>query len=289
MVKGKISVVLPVHYVNRGWLDRSIKSVLSQDYRDFELIVVNDMATENIDDMIKEYGIKKYLKNGRRMRLSFSFNRGFEAAEGEYFSWVAADDFMLPGMLTKLAVELVKRPEVAIISGRTKVIDSDGNVVEQKLKKISVAEQYGYKFENDVLDKRYVIFSTISSCWLLRRQVWEQTGGFDENLYGEEDYDFWIRAARDFKIYRLTYQVDPLYVYRVHAKSISRTVPYCYSKARINILKREQRLFPGEEPIRKAIAHFKKKQLLEWKKREIYPRISSLKRKLTRILEAVHE
>lgn len=276
----KISVVLPVHFVNEQWLKRSISSVLSQVYDNFELIVVNDSATADIDRLVAGFGIKKYIKNPHRMKLACSFNRGFGAADGEFFSWVAGDDYMLPGMLKKLSTELRARTDVAIISGRTRIIDASDNPVEGKITGVSLAEYYGYRFEDDILDKRYVYFSTISSCWLLRRQVWEKIGGFDESLYGEEDYDFWIRAAREFKIYRLTNKIPPLYAYRVHASSISRTVPYCYTKARIDILKREGALFPGDRAIRTAIGHYKRKQFEEWKRRTVGAGFGRIKRKV---------
>lgn len=284
MTRDKVSVVLPVHYVNRKWLKRAIESVLEQDYKNTELIVVNDMATESIDDLIRFYNIEKYIKNYSRMKLAYSFNRGFEAADGEYFSWVAGDDFMLPGMISRLVSEIKKNPEAGIVSGRTLVIDDNDNIIEKPAPGLSVAERHGLKFENNLVDKRYVYFSTISSCWLLKKIVWETVRGFDENLYGEEDYDFWIRAARSFKIYRATLEVPPLYAYRVHSQSISSTVPYCYSRARIKILKREQVFFPNDKVIKLAIKHFQKRQLIEWKKRQIDWRLARLKNRLSLLL-----
>src|SRR3972149_1726608 len=93
----KVSIVLPVYYVNFEWLKRSIMSVLDQDYKELELIIVNDCATENIDDLIESFGIEKYVKNDSNRGLPNSLNRGFNLAEGEYGMWTSVDDFMLPG------------------------------------------------------------------------------------------------------------------------------------------------------------------------------------------------
>jgi glycosyltransferase involved in cell wall biosynthesis len=62
-IPNKVSVVLPVHHVNREWLTQSIRSVLEQDYEKLELIVVNDEATENIDELVRSLGVHKYVKN----------------------------------------------------------------------------------------------------------------------------------------------------------------------------------------------------------------------------------
>jgi glycosyltransferase involved in cell wall biosynthesis len=266
MIKDKVSVILPVHYVNQQWLKLSIESVLNQDYGNFELIVVNDMATENIDDLIKSYKTIKYIKNDQQGKLAFSFNRGFESSDGEFISWVAADDYMHPKMLSRLVSEMKNHPQVSIISGRTRIIDEEGNAKNNTNYGLSIAEQYGYTYGEDILDQTYTWFSTISSCWLLKREVWARIGGFDESLYGEEDFDFWIRAAREFKIYRLPRSEEPMYSYRQHNRSISRTVPYCFNRARIRILSREQRLFPQEKGISTAIRHFQRKAFKEWKK-----------------------
>ncbi len=79
-----MSVVLPVYFVNHKWLVHSISSVLDQDYRNLELIVVNDAATENIDDIVESCGIRKYVINPRNMKLPYPLNRSFELADGKY-------------------------------------------------------------------------------------------------------------------------------------------------------------------------------------------------------------
>src|SRR5262245_18314148 len=85
----KVSVVLPVRYVHEEWLKRSVSSVLDQDYSNLELIVVNDEATKEIDELILSFGIKKYVKNDRNRKLPYSLNRGFEVADGDYHSWTS--------------------------------------------------------------------------------------------------------------------------------------------------------------------------------------------------------
>src|ERR1700730_6246204 len=123
IIQNKVSVVLPVHHVNREWLMQSIRSVLDQDYQNLELIVVNDEATEDIDELVKSLGVHKYVKNDRNRKLPFSLNRGFAEADGGYHTRTSADNYMLPGMISRLVNEIKGRSDVQIVCGKSFVMD----------------------------------------------------------------------------------------------------------------------------------------------------------------------
>jgi O-antigen biosynthesis protein len=285
MIKDMVSVVLPVYYVNMNWLKRSIVSVLEQDYSNLELIVVNDGATQNIDELIRCFRIKKYIKNPKNMKLPYSLNRGFEIAEGRYHTWTSADNFMMPGMISSLVGEILSDPRVSIVFGSSLYVDEYDNPVISSGGNGAMGRYLSdLDLKKTDVDRKFTYFSTLGACFLYKKEVWEETGGYDELCHGAEDYDFWIRASRKFKIKRLPDGQAPFYGYRVHPESISRTVAYCYSEARVRILRREQALFPEDKDIRGAIDYYRKRFFLE-RNKKIRSRIKSgLRRTIERIL-----
>jgi glycosyltransferase involved in cell wall biosynthesis len=259
----KVSVVLPVRYVNFEWLESSIRSIQNQDYANIELIVVNDEATDDIDDLIKSFGIKKYIKNGTNKKLPYSLNRGFEIAEGEYHTWTSADNFMMPTMISRLVEELEKRKDYSIVCGRCIVLDANNSYNDLKSGEEKLCELLCCDLYDTNIERRYTYFSTLGPCFLYKKEVWETLRGYDENCYGSEDFDFWIRASEKYKICRLPYAEEPLYIYRTHSNSISSTVRGCFTSSRLVILNREFSRFPEDEYLRKSIKYYKKRTDLQ--------------------------
>ena len=262
VVKGKVSVVIPVHWVKREWLIRAITSVLEQDYHNQEVIVVNDITSENIDDIVESFKIKKYIKNPTNKKLPYSMNRGFEAADGEYFFYLGADDYALPGMFTRLVAELEKDKTYSLVIGRVLEIDENDkpkgpDPQGYSLENQRTAKKAGTDITNPTIERKVTFFGTFDACFLYRREVWEQTGGYDETAIGTEDYDFWIRASRKFKIRRIPDEEPPYSVYRSHSNTISSTggLWYYCTTARIPILEREAKLYPKDKDIQRAIKY----------------------------------
>jgi len=249
-----VSVVLPVRYVREDWLRQSIESVLRQDYPAKELIVVNDEATSDIDSMVRGYGIGKYIKNGRNRGLPYSLNRGFEQASGELHTWTSADNYMLPGMLTALAGYLSSCPSLDIAYGRAKVLNTATGKAGGDSLEDAVLRKSGWEHGDTAVPKLRSYLGTLGACFLYRATVWKELKGYDEDLHGAEDFDFWVRAARSFKAGLLP-APDPFYVYRVHGNSMSAEVKGCFSSMRERILRREISAHPEDKDLKRALRH----------------------------------
>lgn len=272
-----VSVVLPVRYVNFDWLKRSISSVLEQDYPNLELIVVNDDATENIDELIISLGIVKYVKNDKNRKLPYSLNRGFQFAEGAYHTWTSADNYMLPGMISRLVCELEQRRDLSVVCGRSMYIDEHDTVLDIPGGELSAAKLSGCDVSDNHIERRYTYYSSLGACFLYRKELGEYLGGYDERLHGSEDYDFWIRASRSFKMGRIAWSEPPLYMYCVHTNSISSTVPDCYTKARLKILEREARLDSTDRYLRSAIDYYRGKVAAQEKTNVLWQLLRALR------------
>jgi|ERR1700730_4489508 glycosyltransferase involved in cell wall biosynthesis len=256
VVSGKVSVVLPIRYVRREWLTQSIRSVLEQDYANLELIVVNDGATEDIDELVRSLGVHKYLKNDRNRKLPHSLNKGFEQADGEFHTWTSADNYMLPGLITRLVDELRSAPQLAIVYARYNLLTDDGTVVQDVERFHRAAKIAGCDINANRTERKYTFFSTLGGAFLYKGSIWKQLK-YDENLHGAEDYDFWIRASRTSAIGRIPFQEPARYVYRLHSNSISQTVPNCFTSLRLSVLRRELAEFEEDaSDIRRAIAYY---------------------------------
>ena len=261
IIQNKVSVVLPVHNVNGEWLAQSIQSVLKQDYENLELIVVNDAATKDIDELVRSLGVHKYVKNDRNRKLPYSLNRGFEVAEGEYHTWTSADNYMLPGMISRLKRELTERRDVQIVCGKSFVMNEAGTslpLAETDAAEEKVLKRAGTTFADPYVPRRRLYYGSIGACFLYYASVWEALNGYDENLHGAEDFDFWLRASRQYAIGRIPSVEPPYYAYRIHSTSMSNTVIGCFSTMRVTVLEREVALYPEDKDLAQALAACRK-------------------------------
>ncbi|QTD56709.1 glycosyltransferase family 2 protein [Parasphingorhabdus cellanae] len=201
-----ITIVMPV-YNGARYLDSAIRSVLQQRYSDWELICIDDGSTDGSDAIIMGHAMAdqriRHLSNGQNLGLPATLNRGFTEARGMFHSWTSDDNILRADMLVKLVEELENRPDVDMVYAGYSVIDDADNIMRY------VAPPS--------MDKRWY-GNPVGAAFLYRREVTEKLGGYDEQLFGAEDYDYWMRAAHYFEMMPL--DVD-LYLYRRHDRSLT--------------------------------------------------------------------
>jgi hypothetical protein len=86
----------------------------------------------------------------------------------------------------------------------------------------------------------------------MRREVWEELGGYDETLPGGIDHDFWVRASRKFKIRRIPFDEKPYFAYRLHPNSIT-SKGRAFNLRKVRLLTRELQLFPDDKDLSRAV------------------------------------
>jgi glycosyltransferase involved in cell wall biosynthesis len=97
--KPLVSVIIPTY--NRGWIvQEAIDSVLDQDFRDFELIVVDDGSDDNTREILRAYGKTITVLHQSNRGVSAARNRGIAEAAGRLIAFLDSDDLWLPGKLT---------------------------------------------------------------------------------------------------------------------------------------------------------------------------------------------
>src|SRR5688572_7994074 len=130
-----ISIIIPC-YNHAQYLTKAIESVLNQNYKDVEIIVVDDESTDNTKEVTLSYGnpVKYiYKKNGG---LSAARNTGLEHIQGNYVVFLDADDWLYADALQTNLDFLLQHPEAAFVSGGFDRVNIEDNKIEEKIRSI---------------------------------------------------------------------------------------------------------------------------------------------------------
>lgn len=177
-----VSVVMPT-YNRADLLPRSIESILNQDYKNFEFIIVDDGSSDNSLEVIQSYQQKdnriKLLKNETNRGISFSRNRGTDEAKGKYVAIMDSDDFSEPQRLSKSVDYLEAHPDVMAVNALYYEMGKEKNGLN-----------------NWVPPKRFEIIFNLRNYFtniaVFRRDfVKDNHIRYDETRLSSEDYDFW--------------------------------------------------------------------------------------------------
>jgi len=184
----RVSVVIPAY--NAAWcLRRAINSVLQQDYRGFELIVVDDGSTDETASIADSYGRRLRLIRKSNGGLSSARNAGIKNAQGGYVAFLDADDWWLPGKLRLQADLMDDHPELVFCSTTTEVHSPEGELVQ--------LWQCG-TIRTTALEEIFRVNAFVAgsgSAVMAKKSALIEAGGFDETLRSLEDIDMWMRLA----------------------------------------------------------------------------------------------
>ena len=183
-----VSVIIPAY--NAAWcVGKAIDSVLDQDFRDFEVIVVNDGSTDDTAAVLATYGEAIRVVHQANGGMSNARNAGIHVAKGEFVAFLDSDDWWLPGKLSRQLKLMRNNPEIGFTSCAARVEDPDGRLLNLWTCGNSEAPFLPYLFEGNAG------IAGGSSALMVRRKLLEQTGVYDETLGGVEDADLWMRLA----------------------------------------------------------------------------------------------
>ena len=206
MSNPSVSIILPC-YNGERFLEDAIQSCLAQSCNDWELIIVDDASTDSTPDIITRFSAQysriKTILHTTNLGLPAALNSGFSSAHGKYLTWTSDDNQYRPVALAEMQKILEENADVAVVyADYTALYDS-----ENYSQKISVGDP-----------SQIPISNCVGPCFLYRREVQEQLGGYDEELFLAEDYDFWLRASSEFKMQVLR---RDLYLYRCHGQTLT--------------------------------------------------------------------
>lgn len=201
-----VSIILPTYNGSR-YLRQSVESCLRQTYANLELIVVDDGSTEDIGALLEPNADSRlhYIRHERNSGLPHALNTGFRRSVGQYLTWTSDDNYFAPHAIERMLGFLQRYPEVDFVYAESYILDETNGDAPPRLQRNEPP---------DYLSVR----NAIGACYLYRRKVYETIGDFDTRFFLAEDYDYWIRVARRFRMQRL---FEPLYYYRLHSGSLT--------------------------------------------------------------------
>jgi glycosyltransferase involved in cell wall biosynthesis len=178
-----VSVVTPS--LNQGrFIERTLLSVLCQDYAEVEFIVVDGLSTDGTGAVLERYSDDmSVVVRERDAGLADALHKGFARASGDILAYLNADDcYAGPGVIGRAVACLETLPRAEVVFGRRIVIDEQGRFVSR------------WPFlPYDAETLRQVDFIP-QECCFWRRSVWERAGSFiDRSLRFAVDYDLWLR------------------------------------------------------------------------------------------------
>jgi glycosyltransferase involved in cell wall biosynthesis len=180
----KISIVTP-SYNQGAFLEKTIKSVLDQNYPDLEYIVIDGGSTDNSIEIINKYADKlSYYISELDSGQSNAINKGFIRATGDILAWINSDDQYYPGVLQKIAMEFENNPSVDLIYGYHNDINEKEEVVRKG---------FHIPFSRHTFKIGFGICQP-TSFW--RRRIWDKCGPLDVQLHYCMDYDFYAKALK---------------------------------------------------------------------------------------------
>lgn len=129
----KFSIIIPVYNVEK-YIDRCLKSIVNQSYKNYEVIIVNDGTKDNSVKIIEKY-TKKYdnftLYNKQNGGLSDARNYGLKYIKGDYLLFIDSDDYINKDLLNELN-NLLKEKEYDLVKFKIKLVDDNGNFIRNE-------------------------------------------------------------------------------------------------------------------------------------------------------------
>lgn len=220
--KGLVSIVLPV-YNGGEYICEAINSVINQTYENWELIIVDDGSNDQSGIIADEYA-KKNSKirviHQENQKLPTALNRGFAEAKGEYFTWLSADNRLLPDFLYEMVGELKRKPKADMVFGNQFLIDESGDRISGHGWFEIPPNSGRVCFPPATPMLNIVANNTIGAAFMYRAGTEAVLGGYSPNLFLLEDYDFFMKMNSFFNICHIRNK-RPAYEYRFHRNSLT--------------------------------------------------------------------
>jgi len=182
----KVSVLMTV-YNDERHVAHAIESILSQTFKDFELIIINDGSTDGTLNVLNRYASNDNrinVLNQENCGTTISANNGVNAARGEYIARIDSDDISYPNRLAVEVLNLDANPQVGLVGGGAHIADESGQIIGMR--------NIFAKDPKRVLQSRCIFQQ---SDVMFRKSVFLAVGGYRNKFWNAQDYDLWLRMS----------------------------------------------------------------------------------------------
>ncbi len=200
----RVSIVTP-SYNQAQFIEKTILSVITQDYPDIEYIIIDGGSTDGSQEIIKKYESKiAYWVSEKDSGQSDAINKGFRKCTGEYVAWINSDDLYVEGAISRIVKYFSEHPDVDMVHGNIDFIDGHGKLME-------TVRTSDFTLPELLITNRV---SQPSVFW--KRKIFSEAGYLDELFHYVMDYDFWIRVAMGYNVKHIGSTVAQ---FRLHGES----------------------------------------------------------------------
>lgn len=209
----EVTVLMPV-YNAAPFLREAIESILSQTFRDFEFLIINDGSTDQSREIILSFSDSRIrlLDNPGNIGLIATLNRGIREARGKYIVRMDADDISLTSRLEKQVGAMKSDPGIAVLASFVDFINTDGEVTGHwSTDREAVSEN---EIRSLMMKTNCIAHPSI----MMRKEIAEKFL-YHPKRKGAEDWDLWMRLLAAGE--RIAKQPEVLLKYRIHHGSIT--------------------------------------------------------------------
>lgn len=224
-----VSVVV-ITYNSAQYVLETLNSIKEQSYSNIELIISDDCSKDKTVEICRDWLAKNKEKFVRTELItvekntgtSANINRGIKASKGKWIKSIAGDDCLLPNCISDNVSHVIKNEHVNILFSRVKPI---GNVEEGRKWPFLNPEPFfaaftPRQFRILLCERNFLPAPSV----FMRKSVWEQLGGYNEDIPLLEDWPMWMKATQ--MGYELSFMNKETAEYRFNVNSISRMVTY---------------------------------------------------------------
>lgn len=217
--KPKVSVIVTSYKLDQ-YLPACLDSISKQTYGDFECLVVDDAQLESTRMIVADFSERdpriQYTPTPHNMKLSGARNFGFSQADGLYIRHMDADDTLAENALALEAEALDKDPGVHIVFGHLEVFNEDGS---RQLDQRGQPLRTNWPGETFNWFQQMAHLNQLPSTCMVRREVFERSGGYRERMKRAEDAEFWCRVTSlGFRARKITQAVTMFHRERKDSK-----------------------------------------------------------------------
>ena len=226
--KPTVSVIIPT-YNCENYIAETLNSVLNQTFKNLEVIIVDDGSTDNTQKIVASYDAPVRLLTQANSGVCAARNYGIREATGRYICLMDHDDYWTRDKLALQLEEMSRNPEIGLVYSTfiwwypdTESLFPDPSSFEPTSCLTGVDEEFsGWIYHLLLLD-----CWVLTSSALIRAEVFDKCGTFDESLPYSEDWDLWLRISQEYPFTKLK---RPLTLYRQHPQQgnrIARSIDY---------------------------------------------------------------
>lgn len=190
------------------YLKQSIESVLSQSYKNFELLIIDDGSTDNSIEIIKNYELNPKIKVifQKNKGLTISNNIALRISNGEFIFRLDADDFLHKDAIKNLMSGFVNK-KIGLVFGDWYNVDQYGKI-------INLVKRHNFSTDVTLYDQ-----PAHGACSMFRTEFLRKINGYDESISRQDGYELWLRFIENFEVNNIN---TPVFYYRQHSSSLTK-------------------------------------------------------------------